>query len=137
MKDGAMSVGGKEAVERAVDKKSLTPFDPLKTYLAEVSKHQVLSREEEFETARLIFENEDRTASDKLAVSNLKLVVKIALEYFNAYINILDVIQEGNVGLLHAVKKYNPYKGTRFSTYASFWIRAYILKFIMDRSEEH
>jgi RNA polymerase sigma-32 factor len=59
-------------------------------------------------------------------------VVKIALEYYNTYINILDLIQEGNVGLLHAVKKFNPYKGTRFSTYASFWIRAYILKHIMD-----
>ena len=132
MMDEAISVGGREIAGQTVDKKSLTPFDPLKTYLAEVSRHQVLSREEEFETARLVFEKEDRTAADKLTVSNLKLVVKIALEYFNAYINILDVIQEGNVGLLHAVKKYNPYKGTRFSTYASFWIRAYILKYIMD-----
>jgi RNA polymerase sigma-32 factor len=58
--------------------------------------------------------------------------VKISLEYYNTYLNILDLIQEGNVGLLHAVKKYNPYKGTKFSTYASFWIRAYILKYIMD-----
>ena len=58
--------------------------------------------------------------------------MKIALEYYNAYLNILDLIQEGNVGLVHAVKKYNPYKGTRFSTYSSFWIRAYILKYIMD-----
>src|SRR5208283_4178039 len=60
------------------------------------------------------------------------LVVKIALEYYNSYLNVLDLIQEGNVGLVHAVKKYNPYKGTKFSTYASFWIRAYILKYIMD-----
>ena len=67
-----------------------------------------------------------------LVISNLKLVVKIALEYYNTYLNILDLIQEGNVGLVHAVRKYNPYKGTRFSTYASFWIRAYILKHIMD-----
>ena len=59
-------------------------------------------------------------------------MVKIASEYHNTYLNILDLIQEGNVGLLHAVKKYNPYKGTKFSTYASFWIRAYILKHIMD-----
>ena len=58
--------------------------------------------------------------------------MKIALEYYNTYLNILDLIQEGNVGLVHAVKKYNPYKGTRFSTYSSFWIRAYILKYIMD-----
>jgi RNA polymerase sigma-32 factor len=108
------------------------PFDPLKRYLAEVSKHRVLTREEELELAHKIFEGRDRDAAQKLAISNLKLVVKIALEYYNTYLNILDLIQEGNVGLLHAVRKYNPYKGTRFSTYASFWIRAYILKHIMD-----
>jgi RNA polymerase sigma-32 factor len=108
------------------------PFDPLRRYLAEVSKHRVLTREEELELAHKIFEGRDRDAAQKLAISNLKLVVKIALEYYNTYLNILDLIQEGNVGLLHAVRKYNPYKGTRFSTYASFWIRAYILKHIMD-----
>jgi RNA polymerase sigma-32 factor len=59
-------------------------------------------------------------------------VVKIAMGYYNMYHNILDLIQEGIVGLLHAVKKFNPYKGTKFSTYAQFWIRAYIMKFIMD-----
>ena len=108
------------------------PFDPLKRYLAEVSKHRVLTREEELELAHKIYEGRDRDAAQKLVISNLKLVVKIALEYYNTYLNILDLIQEGNVGLLHAVRKYNPYKGTRFSTYASFWIRAYILKHIMD-----
>jgi RNA polymerase sigma-32 factor len=107
-------------------------LDPLKKYLAEVSKHPVLSREEELEVSLRIYDKKDRDAAQKLAISNLKLVVKIALEYYNTYLNILDLIQEGNVGLLHAVKKFNPYKGTRFSTYASFWIRAYILKHIMD-----
>ncbi|HEY3276591.1 MAG TPA: RNA polymerase factor sigma-32 [Syntrophorhabdaceae bacterium] len=108
------------------------PFDPLKTYLAEVSKYPVLSREKEFEVSRLAFENQDLDAAQRLVMANLRLVVKISLEYYNSYLNILDLIQEGNVGLLHAVKKYNPYKGTKFSTYASFWIRAYILKHIMD-----
>jgi RNA polymerase sigma-32 factor len=108
------------------------PFDPLKTYLAEVSKHPVLSREEEFRLATLVRENEDRDAAQKLVISNLRLVVKISLEYYNTYLNILDLIQEGNVGVLHAVRKYDPHKGTKFSTYASFWIRAYILKYIMD-----
>jgi RNA polymerase sigma-32 factor len=107
-------------------------LDPLKKYLAEVSKHPVLSREEELEVSMRVYDRKDREAAQKLAISNLKLVVKIALEYYNTYLNILDLIQEGNVGLLHAVKKFNPYKGTRFSTYASFWIRAYILKHIMD-----
>ena len=109
-----------------------TTFDPLRKYLSEVSRYQVLSRDEEFEVAKRIYEKKDKEAAQKLVMSNLKLVVKIALEYYSSYINILDLIQEGNVGLLHAVKKYNPYKGTKFSTYSSFWIRAYILKYIMD-----
>jgi RNA polymerase sigma-32 factor len=111
---------------------SLLPFDPLKKYLSEVSRYQVLTREEEREIAERAHRFKDAGSAQKLVVSNLKLVVKIALEYYNSYLNILDLIQEGNVGLVHAVRKYNPYKGTRFSTYASFWIRAYILKHIMD-----
>lgn len=121
------------SIIQEIENKSLPiPFDPLKKYLAEVSKHPVLSREEEFELAEKIYKNKDIEAAQKMVISNLKLVVKIALEYYSTYLNILDLIQEGNVGLLHAVKKYNPYKGTKFSTYASFWIRAYILKYIMD-----
>lgn len=121
-----------EATGSKEDKSLPIPFDPLKTYLAEVSKYAVLTREKEHEIAKLVFENKDREAAQKLVMANLRLVVKISLEYYNSYLNILDLIQEGNVGLLHAVKKYNPYKGTKFSTYASFWIRAYILKHIMD-----
>lgn len=119
-------------IETIEDKSLPIPYDPLKKYLSEVSKYPVLTREEELEISTKVFKDKDRAAAQKLAISNLKLVVKIALEYYNTYLNILDLIQEGNVGLLHAVKKYNPYKGTKFSTYASFWIRAYILKYIMD-----
>jgi len=122
----------KELIEPIEDKGLPIPYDPLKKYLSEVSKYPVLTREEELEISTRVFKDKDRVAAQKLAISNLKLVVKIALEYYNTYLNILDLIQEGNVGLLHAVKKYNPYKGTKFSTYASFWIRAYILKYIMD-----
>jgi RNA polymerase sigma-32 factor len=122
----------KELIEHIEEKGLPTPYDPLKKYLSEVSKYPVLTREEELEVSTKVFRDHDRVAAQKLAISNLKLVVKIALEYYNTYLNILDLIQEGNVGLLHAVKKYNPYKGTKFSTYASFWIRAYILKYIMD-----
>ncbi len=118
--------------EEIREKELPIPFDPLKKYLAEVSKYPVLSREEEFKIAERVYKYKDKEAAHKLVISNLKLVVKISLEYYNTYLNILDLIQEGNVGLLHAVKKYNPYKGTKFSTYASFWIRAYILKYIMD-----
>ncbi len=109
-----------------------TPFDPLRKYLAEVSKYPVLSRDEELRLSTKVYQGKDKEAAQRLVMSNLKLVVKIALEYYSTYLNILDLIQEGNVGLLHAVKKYNPYKSTKFSTYASFWIRAYILKYIMD-----
>jgi RNA polymerase sigma-32 factor len=106
--------------------------DTLKVYMAGVAKYPMLSREEEQEVTRVIYEYQDLDAVERLVVSNLRLVVKIAMGYYNTYLNILDLIQEGNVGLLHAVKKYNPYMGTKFSTYAAFWIRAYILKYIMD-----
>jgi RNA polymerase sigma-32 factor len=106
--------------------------DTLKVYIAGVAKYPLLSREEEREVTRAIYDYQDLDAVERLAVSNLRLVVKIAMGYYNTYLNILDLIQEGNVGLLHAVKKYNPYKGTKFSTYAQFWIRAYILKYLMD-----
>ncbi len=120
-------------MEEKIDDKSLPlPFDPLKQYLAELSKYPVLSRDDELKLAMRVTKKKDKVAAQKLVMSNLKLVVKIALEYYSTYLNILDLIQEGNVGLLHAVKKYNPYKNTKFSTYASFWIRAYILKYIMD-----
>ncbi|HEY3275426.1 MAG TPA: RNA polymerase factor sigma-32 [Syntrophorhabdaceae bacterium] len=107
-------------------------FDPLKTYLSEISKYPVMAREEEYEISVLMFENQDQDAAQALVTANLRLVVKIALEYYSTYLNLLDLIQEGNIGILRAVKKYNPYKGTKFSSYASFWIRAYILKYIMD-----
>ncbi len=122
----------REPVKEQEDTSGPLPFDPLKKYLSEISRHAVLSREEELEIAERAHRYKDSEASQKLVTSNLRLVVKIALEYYNTYLNILDLIQEGNVGLVHAVKKYNPYKGTRFSTYSSFWIRAYILKYIMD-----
>lgn len=105
--------------------------DPFRMYLSEISKHPILTREEEKEIAENI-QNGDKEAEQKMTVANLRLVVKIALDYYTYHLNVLDLIQEGNVGLLHAVKKYDPARGTRFSTYASFWIRAYVLKYIMD-----
>jgi len=105
--------------------------DPFRMYLYEISKHSVLSKEEEREVAKRI-RMHDKEAEQALVVANLRLVVKIALDYYSYHLNILDLIQEGNVGLLRAVQKYDPERGTRFSTYASFWIRAYILKYLMD-----
>lgn len=124
--------GKEEAVGTSQDNETSVPYDPLKKYLSDISKHTVLTKEEEVEIAEKAHRYKDLEASQKLVMSNLRLVVKIALDYYNTYLNILDLIQEGNVGLVQAVKKYNPYKGTRFSTYASFWIRAYIKKHIMD-----
>jgi RNA polymerase sigma-32 factor len=106
--------------------------DPFRMYLYEISKHPVLKKEEEREIADLIYRFQDKEAEQKLVVANLRLVVKIALDYYSYHLNVLDLIQEGNVGLLRAVRKFDPERGTRFSTYASFWIRAYILKYLMD-----
>jgi RNA polymerase sigma-32 factor len=104
---------------------------PLGIYLSEIKRLPLLSRKEEHDVACLAH-GRDRTAAEKLAICNLRFVVKIALEYRSAGLEILDLIQEGNLGLLRAVKKYDPDKGAKFSVYASFWIRAFILKYIMD-----
>ncbi|MGD0232239.1 MAG: sigma-70 family RNA polymerase sigma factor [Syntrophorhabdales bacterium] len=106
--------------------------DSFKRYLGEIAKHPLLTKEEEKEIAERIRRYNDKKAEEKLIVANLRLVVKIALQYSRYCPNTLDFIQEGNVGLLHAVRKYDPDRGTRFSTYASFWVRAYILKHLMD-----
>ena len=111
---------------------ALSRTDPLARYMAEVSRHPVLSREEEHELAVRYATTGDLEAAYRLVTANLRLVVKIAYEYRRAAFNILDLIQEGSVGLMHAVRKYDPFKGVKLSTYASWWIRAYILRFIMD-----
>lgn len=113
--------------------KALVKFDPLQRYLSEVSRYKLLNRERERELAVKVHENEDTEAAYELVTSNLRLVVKIALEFQRVWMqNLLDLIQEGNIGLMQAVKKFDPYKNVKFSYYASFWIKAYILKFIMD-----
>jgi RNA polymerase sigma-32 factor len=111
----------------------LAPFDPLRRYLHEISLSPLLSEEEEREAAIRYRQFGEKEAAWKLVVSNLRLVVKIALEHHRYWTtNLLDLIQEGNVGLMQAVQRFDPYRGVRFTTYSSFWIRAYILKFIMD-----
>jgi RNA polymerase sigma-32 factor len=105
--------------------------DPLRAYLHEISKYPLMTREEEQKTARRVRLEGDKGAGQKMVVANLRLVVKIALDYHN-HPNLLDLVQEGNMGLMRAVGKYDPERGTRFSTYASFWIRAYMLKYLID-----
>ena len=111
---------------------ALEVFDPLKKYLVEIRKFPLLSREEEIDLAKRWWEEKDRRAAYRLVVANLRLVVKIAFEYQRAYSNLLDLIQEGNLGLMQAVKKFDPYREVKLSSYASWWIRAYILKFIIE-----
>ena len=118
---------------RSSPDKALVKFDPLQRYLAEISGYNLLTRERERELAIRVREYGDPDAALELVTSNLRLVVKIALEFQRVWMqNLLDLIQEGNIGLMQAVKKFDPYKGVKFSYYASFWIKAYILKFIMD-----
>jgi RNA polymerase sigma-32 factor len=108
-------------------------FDPLQRYLSEISQYRLLTREEEVALGKRVQEEGDPDAAYQLVTSNLRLVVKIALEFQRVWMqNLLDLIQEGNIGLMQAVKKFDPYKNVKFSYYASFWIKAYILKFIMD-----
>lgn len=119
-------------VSKAKDE-SLVAYDPLQMYLLELSRYRLLTKEEERELAIRYREKNDQAAAHKLVVSNLRLVVKIAMDFHRYWMkNLLDLIQEGNVGLMQAVRKFDPYKGIKFSYYASFWIKAYILKFIME-----
>ena len=107
--------------------------DPLHLYLREIGKFPLLAPDEEFELARKVRETGDQQAAFRLVTSHLRLVVKIAMDFQRRWAqNVLDLIQEGNVGLMRAVKKFDPEKGIKFSYYAAFWIKAYILKYIMD-----
>jgi RNA polymerase sigma-32 factor len=113
--------------------RSLVPYDPLQRYLLEIKHYRLLTREEETELAIRVRERQDQQAAHKLVTSNLRLVVKIAMDFHRYWTkSLLDLIQEGNVGLLQAVRKFDPYRGIKFSYYASFWIKAYMLKYIME-----
>ncbi len=112
--------------------KGLVVTSALQRYLSELRKYPLMTIEEERSTATKAYENNDLSARNKLVTANLRLVVKIAMEYRRAYAQILDLIQEGNAGLVQAVNRFNPYRGVKLSTYSAWWIRAYILKFLMD-----
>lgn len=104
----------------------------LSSYLLTIRNYPVLSKEEEIELARKYRENGDVEAAKKLVLSNLRFVVKIALEYKDFGFNLLDLIQQGNLGLMMAVKKFDPEKGYKLISYAVWWIRAYIHNYIMS-----
>jgi RNA polymerase sigma-32 factor len=110
----------------------LSRADALQRYMAEVARHPLLTREEEHDLAARYVQTRDPHLAYKLVTANLRLVVKIAHEYRRAAFSLLDLVQEGNVGLMHAVQKYDPFRGVKLSSYAAWWIRAYILRYLMD-----
>jgi len=116
----------------ASDDRALEPTDALSHYMAQLRNYPPISREEEEELARRWVEEGDVEAARRLVLANLRLVVKIAMEYRRAWTNVLDMIQDGNVGLMEAVQRFDPYRGVKLSSYAVYWIRAYILKHIID-----
>jgi RNA polymerase sigma-32 factor len=111
---------------------SIERFDALQVYLREVQRHPLLTPEETQALSAKFIETQDPAIAARLVTANLRLVVKIAYEYRRAYRNIMDLIQEGNIGLMQAVKRYDPYRGVKLSSYAAWWIRAYILRFILN-----
>ena len=120
-------------VVAAPERSHLVSLDPFRLYLDEIKRYPLLSREEERDVAIRYREKHDMEAGYRLITANLRLVVKIAMDFQRYWMqNLMDLIQEGNVGLMQAVKKFDPYRGYKFSYYASFWIKAYIIKFIMD-----
>jgi RNA polymerase sigma-32 factor len=124
---------GNEAPKRSLATSSqLASTDVLQAYLAETRKHPVLSAEDERALAERYVNDGDPLAGQALVSANLRLVVKLAFQYHREWSSVLDLIQEGNVGLMEALKKFDPYRGVRFSSYAQYWIRAMILRFLMD-----
>lgn len=132
--------GAEGATERAASAGSsgrevagaLVPTDSLQRYLAEVRRHPLLDPTEEHDLAVRWREEGDRAAAARLVTANLRLVVMIARQYQQAFKNLLDLVQEGNIGLLEAVKNFDPYRGVRFPSYAIWWIRAYIIRYVMN-----
>ena len=116
----------------ATTERGLEPTDALTHYMAQLAAHAPISREEEHELAVRWREHGDKEAGRQLVLANLRLVVKIAMEYRRAWTNTLDLIQEGNLGLLQALQRFDPSHGVKLSSYGAYWIRAFILKYLID-----
>lgn len=112
---------------------ALTSTDPLSLYMAEIRKYKLLSPEEEKKLAIEYFETKSPQAAEKLITSNLRFVVSVAAEYAKFGARMIDLIQEGNIGLMHAVREFNPYKGNKLITYAVWWIRGYIREYLLKQ----
>ena len=121
-----------EKSELINSKREIVRYDPLQRYVSEIRHMPKLSKEEEHELAVQYRREGDLNAGYKLVMANLRLVVMVAREYQKNVQNILDLVQEGNIGLLEAVKKFDPFRDTRFSSYAIYWIRAYMLRYLIQ-----
>ncbi|MFO0618157.1 MAG: RNA polymerase factor sigma-32 [Polyangiaceae bacterium] len=131
--DDDADVGAGESIPASASEgAALSRTDPLQAYLREVQRHKLLTPEEEKELTTKYATTQDIQTAARLVTANLRLVVKLAYEYRRAYKNIMDLIQEGNIGLMQAVKRFDPYRGVKLSSYAAWWIRAYILRFILN-----
>jgi RNA polymerase sigma-32 factor len=113
------------------ERSGLVPYSPLEAYLSEIRRFKPLTREEEQIVAEEYLQTKSRASAYKLVSSNLWLVVKLAREYERIARNALDLIQEGNIGLMEAVRNFDPHRGVRFPSYAVWWIRAYMISFII------
>lgn len=122
------------ALARRTTRDGLVPSDPLARYLLELKQFEPLTAAEEVALARRYRDSGDQEAAAKLISHNLLMVVKLALMYRRALHNPMDLVQEGNIGLLEALKRFDPGQGVRFNTYAAWWIKAYILKYLLDNA---
>lgn len=122
-----------DSSEGTTSTKSLAVSDPVALYLQEIRKYPLLTREQELELANRYFETKDPAAAQALVTANLRFVVKVAADYSKFGARMIDLIQEGNMGLMHAVRDFNPHKGVRLITYAVWWIRGYIQEYLLKQ----
>lgn len=114
------------------DTSGLVRYDPVRAYIQQIRRYPLLTPDEEHDVATRYVRTRDPNLGRRLVTSNLRLVVKIAHEYSRVHQNLMDLVQEGNIGLIQAVEKFDPQRGVKLSTYSSWWIRAYILKYLLN-----
>jgi len=122
----------KPATAKAKSGRALSTKDPFQAYMREVQRYPLLTADEEKKLTREFHKTQDPEIARRLVTANLRLVIKLAYEYRRAYKNMMDLIQEGNIGLMQAVQRYDPYRGVKLSSYSAWWIRAYMLRFILN-----
>ena len=127
----ATQIVEKEAKQNSIALPATT--DAMGLYLAQIGKYKLLTKEEEQELAHRYYETKDPEAAEKLVTSNLRFVVNVAAEYSKFGTKMIDLVQEGNVGLMHAVREFNPHKGVRLITYAVWWIRGHIREYLLKQ----